>query len=161
MAIRQRNYHAEETRRNDIYRALGFTSRAQARGARRKGTLPSAAEIRRSPAAQAEVNARRQAWEHRQERLASGGASAIGSGNLGDADRDFLSRQWSDRHSRKESSRWDGNWSRKRKHQYYAGLVDGFTLPHDERDFGPLNDYYDEYIDYEPDREDSSPYPHE
>jgi len=161
MATRARNYHAEETRRNEIYRALGFTSRAQARGERRRGAFPSAADIRRSPQAQAQVNARRQAWENRRERLDRGGPSAIGSENLGDADRDFLSQQWSAHHSRKESSRWESGWSRRRKNLYYAGLVDGFTLSHDERDFGPLNDYYDEFIDYEPDREDSSPYPHE
>ena len=157
-------------RRNALAREYGFTSRAAMRRAQEHGLFPSALER--------EVNtefAVRKIWEGEQRRRTPEFQRKIdrskvvrlpeqpkrkpvqfteapkGAPRTERSYRDEKSFQWSKKHSRKERSQYYDDWDEDRKQAYYDAYVDGFDIPHDERDYGPMYDYLVEYWDFDPD----------
>lgn len=168
MAKRVRDYQREEQRRNEIARERGYTSRAQLRAARSRGQFPSEREIRDNTEAAvralSEARQRAQSEEFRQ-RLARSRARVPerkpkveftetqkpAERKRGRTYKDEQSYQWSLAHSRGDRSKYSDNMSRAQRDAYYAAYVDGWDLPHDERDLEALYDYLIDYWDFDPD----------
>ena len=66
-----------------------------------------------------------------------------------------LAQEWSDKHSKKEVSRYDPDMSDKQAVAYYNGYVKNWGEP---RSNSPLNDYLDEYMSDEDSPEHDGPY---
>ena len=110
---RARDYRAEEAARNRKARELGFTSRAQMRRALRQGWTPRRkSEKPRSPIVAPHIG--------EVERPAPTGVTGFRRIKAEAA-------QWSRRHSRQETSRFDPEWPRERVIAYHNAYVNPET----------------------------------
>lgn len=172
MAKRVRDYAREELQRNLKWQSFGFTSRAQARRARERGELPPESEIREnteyaveklaalrtkleSPEQRAKIaRSKARGLEQRPTKVtfteAKPPAAGKTPGKRGRTYKDEQSHQWSLAHSRQDRSKYSDRMTREQRDAYYDAYVDGWDLPHDERDLGALYDYLIEYWEFAP-----------
>jgi len=162
MAKRNRDYHAEELRRNALAQSLGFKNRYEMRKAREAKTFPSAKEIRENKEVRREVKALKQRVAYFKERekeqqnffeYASGERTRKNAGR-----RDAESRKWSYQHSRQGATKFRDSWPAARKDLYFRAFVKQWTVANDERDFEPVYEYMIEFGDHEPSEYDKNPY---
>lgn len=172
MAKRVRDYRKEELQRNLKWQAFGFTSRAQARGARKRGELPSEREIKdntedavrklaaiqeklKSPEQQAKRarSAARGLEQKQKVQFTEAQRPLTAAQARGRTYQDERCHQWSLAHSRQDASKWSDSFKRPQKDAYFAAFVDGWNLPHDERNLRAVYDYLITYAAYDPDPE--------
>lgn len=134
-AKRSRDYRAEEARRNQRAKALGFTTRAQLRRAQKYGYKPPrktanprspivpllGQPIRPRDLAQFTAKATRKP----PAKPVGGGALPGTGGRLQRLRRE--SQAWSNRHSRLDTSRFDPSFPAERVRRYHAAFVDPDT----------------------------------
>ena len=126
---RVRDYSAERERRNSEARRWGFTSLDQLSKARKRGEFPSAAELRRNPAAGIRAMIARderdiQAFEESRKPSPKPSGKNEGSRTRANARyHDAESKEWSDEHSRQKTTRFNPRWSAEKKERYYQTFV--------------------------------------
>lgn len=108
---RQRDYRAEERRRNERAKALGFSSRAELRRARERGTIPKAAEIKADPKAAKRfrdlTNAKRAGFgSYKEYREARANA-----------------KNWSDKHSQQRASKYRPSMTPEQFRDYNRAII--------------------------------------
>lgn len=125
---RSRDYKAEEARRNQTARALGFTSRAQMRRAQRHGYKPT--RKGESPRAPIRVTPEAKVTPAKLRRYSAKPIQYISGPGGGVDDVRRLRREaqrWSNTHSRVETSHYDPSWPAKRVRLYHAAFVNPLT----------------------------------
>jgi len=135
-----RNYKEEESRRNVRAKGLGFTSRAQLRIARRKGYVATAKELRESPKLETTLK----------EYARSVNASPVPGITAKPVNISLelvrsRNSHWAASHSRQSVTEWSSRWQEVHQRAYYEAFVRAFTIPNDERDFGPTYRYMIKY----------------
>lgn len=155
---RVRDYAAERQRRNAQARLWGFTSLDQMSKARRRGDFPSAAALRRDPAAGLRAK-EKLAEKARRAFEATGPGKAVESPRSNDTKRlpsnakahDRESQAWSDQHSRQDWTRFNPRWNATKKERYYQTYVRPWGK---KRDQAELDAYMEWKAEFDPDYDD-------